>query len=328
MKRTKQLPPIPLHKQRLAALRDLGFPALSDSHRVNRLEHPRRPVRVVIDTDTYNEVDDQFALVYALRSTNHIQVESIYAAPFTNQRADTPAAGMQKSYDEILRLLDLMALTPRGLVHKGAESYLGTSLVAQHTAATADLIERALASSPDDPLHVVGLAAPTNIASAMLIEPRIIENIVVVWLGGHALHWPDTLEFNLRQDISASRLLLDCGVPMTLVPCNGVARLLDVSVAELDRYVAPTGPLGQYLTDTVRDYSDDHLGWSKPLWDVAAFAAFVDEQWAPSDFVSSPVLTDDVTWSVDTSRHLIKCTRLINRNKIVADLFRKIAGIA
>ncbi len=32
-----------------------------------RLAPPRGPVRLVIDTDTANEIDDQFALAWALR---------------------------------------------------------------------------------------------------------------------------------------------------------------------------------------------------------------------------------------------------------------------
>ena len=35
---------------------------------LHRLERPTGPVDVVLDTDTYNEVDDQFALSYLLAS--------------------------------------------------------------------------------------------------------------------------------------------------------------------------------------------------------------------------------------------------------------------
>ena len=35
----------------------MTFPALSEAFRVNRLQHPRRKARIVLDTDTYNEID-------------------------------------------------------------------------------------------------------------------------------------------------------------------------------------------------------------------------------------------------------------------------------
>ncbi len=52
------------------------------------------------------------------------------------------------------------------------------------SAAVEDLIARASADRPD-PLYVVAIAAPTNIASALLAAPEIVERIVVVWLGGN-----------------------------------------------------------------------------------------------------------------------------------------------
>ena len=41
-------------------------------------------VDVVIDTDTYNEIDDQFAVSYLLRSKDRLNTVALYAAPFFN----------------------------------------------------------------------------------------------------------------------------------------------------------------------------------------------------------------------------------------------------
>ena len=44
-----------------------SFPDIDPAQRLRMLKPPeKRPVRMVLDTDTYNEIDDQFALVYAL----------------------------------------------------------------------------------------------------------------------------------------------------------------------------------------------------------------------------------------------------------------------
>ena len=75
---------------------------------------------MVLDTDTYNEVDDQFALFHALMSPDHMTVEAIYAAPFHNNRSSGPAEGMELSYDEILRLLTKMNWSANNLVYKGS----------------------------------------------------------------------------------------------------------------------------------------------------------------------------------------------------------------
>ena len=302
------------------------MPKLPDNFRLERLQLPAGKIRMVLDTDTYNEVDDQFALVYALLSPERIQVEAIYAAPFHNKRSNGPADGMERSYEEIMRLLDKMAWPAEGLVYRGATAYLDKNRQPQQSDAVADLIQRALASPDNDPLYVVAIGAITNVASAILLEPRIIEKIVVVWLGGHALYWPHTVEFNLKQDVVAAQTVFDCGVPLVLVPCLPITSHLATTIAELEAYVSGRGAIGDYLVEIVKGYHDDHTGWSKPLWDVSTIAYLVNPAWVPSELVHSPVLTDNVTWSVDRSRHLICCANYIHRDPIFRDLFAKLAA--
>ena len=50
----------------------------------------------ILDTDTYNEIDDQFAIAYAMYADN-INLLALTAAPFANHRASDPAEGMEKS---------------------------------------------------------------------------------------------------------------------------------------------------------------------------------------------------------------------------------------
>ena len=62
-----------------------------DAWRLKRLAPRSGPLHMVLDTDTYNEVDDQFALAYALLSPEKLHVDAIYAAPFHNNRSTGPA---------------------------------------------------------------------------------------------------------------------------------------------------------------------------------------------------------------------------------------------
>ena len=78
---------------------------ISIEARLRLLEPRQGRVRAVLDTDTYTEIDDQFALVHMLLSPERITLEAIYAAPFRNSRSDGPGHGMELSYEEILRLL-------------------------------------------------------------------------------------------------------------------------------------------------------------------------------------------------------------------------------
>ena len=42
------------------------YPAIDPETRRSRLEIPSGKVRAILDTDTYNEIDDQFAITYLL----------------------------------------------------------------------------------------------------------------------------------------------------------------------------------------------------------------------------------------------------------------------
>lgn len=297
---------------------------LSEIARLRLLEPPKGRVRVVLDTDTYNEIDDQFAIVQLLLSPERFEVEAIYAAPFHNSRSDSPGHGMELSYDEILRLLERLGHSPEGFVFRGVKDYVGPQKRAQEAPAVDDLIARAKASTPDDPLYVIAIGAISNVASALLRAPDIIDRVVVVWLGGHALEWKDAIEFNLMQDVGGAQVLLDSGVPLVLVPCMGVVSHLHSTVPEIERYVEPHGAIGEFLAARFKEYSDDHEGWAKEIWDMAPVGWLLNPEWAPSSLVATPVLTDQITWSVDRSRHLMRYVTFVRRNPIMKDFIEKL----
>ncbi|WP_219835520.1 nucleoside hydrolase [Paenibacillus sp. R14(2021)] len=300
------------------------FPVLSEQRLLQRLAYPNRPIRIVLDTDTYNEIDDQFAVIYALKSPEKITVEAFYAAPFYNELSSGPKDGMEKSYDELVKIAGLLPEMNGIPIHRGSERYLPAADTPVDSAAARDLVARAMASSEDDPLYVVAIGAITNVASAMLLEPRIIERIVVVWLGGHALHWRDTKEFNLHQDLHASRTMLNSGVPLVLIPCMGVTSHLLTTLSEVEDYVKEKGPVGEYLYETFRGCASDHAGYSRVIWDISTIAYLNNEAWLPSTLVHSPVLSEDFRWSFDHTRHFIRCVDYVHRDAVFKDLFRKL----
>ena len=300
------------------------FPAISESRRIELLRPPSsRPVRMVLDTDTGNEIDDQFALVYALISPE-LDLQAVYAAPFTNNRSTGPADGMEKSYEEILRILSRIDKSPDGFAFKGSTHYLTDMKNPERSPAALDLIARAKKSSPEDPLYVAAVGAITNVANAILIDPSIIRNIVVVWLGGNGHNWPNQREFNFRQDLNASRTIFDCGVPFVQLPCTPVVTHFATTVPEMERYVGGRGAIGDYLLKILKEYRKDHFAWSKVLWDMTAVAWLIDDKWLPSDLVHSPIVTDNYTFSFDQSRHLIRTVNFVQRDPIFRDFFTKL----
>ena len=215
---------------------------------LEKLKVPAGRVDAVLDTDCFNEIDDQFALAYLLKSSQRVNLVAIGAAPFLNKKVNTPAEGMDKSYQEIHKVLELaLPGQEKPPVWRGSETFLPDEKTPVESEAARKLVSLAMTYTPEKPLYVVAIGAVTNVASALLLEPAIRERIVLVWLGGHARHYSDNLEFNLRQDVASGRVVFGSGVPMVQLPCRGVVSQFATTRYELEHWMLGKNPLSDYL---------------------------------------------------------------------------------
>ena len=298
---------------------------------VRRLDPPQGPVDVVLDTDTFNEVDDQFALSYLLAWRERLQVQALYAAPFYNENSTSPADGMEKSYQEILKLLELAGCPSyKAVTFRGSQNYLPNENTPVPSPAAEDLARRAMGYSPDKPLYVVAIGALTNVASALLLEPAIAQRVVIVWLGGHAWDWPDNHEFNAFQDVAADRVVFGSGAAVVQLPCQGVVSAFRVSGPELRQYLWEANPLCNYLVSLVEESQTAHHAgpcWSRPIWDVTAVAWLLGRRFMESRLAPSPIFQYDHHYSFDLTRHPIRYVTTIHRDELLADLVQKLRGL-
>jgi len=286
-----------------------------------------RRKKVILDTDTYNEVDDQFALAYAMRlaaeASPKLDLLSVNAAPFKNSRSTSPLDGMEKSYEEIIRIVNFIEPNSKLPIYRGSTRFMTAKDAPEETPAARNIIDTALMS--DERIYVVTIGAPTNVAAALTICPEIKEKTAVVWLGGTALHWPHAREFNMMQDIKSSQIILDCGVPTAIIPCAGVCTHLATTIPELEYYLRGKNELCDYLIDIVKGYTNDPYGWSKVIWDVSAVACLSLPNSMQRVIIPTPILTDDCYYANDQARHPFIYIRHMNRDVIFADLFRKLS---
>ena len=291
---------------------------------------PQGKIDVVLDTDTYNEVDDQFALAYLLRSEDKLNCCAIYAAPFKNSLVASPNEGMEKSYFEILNILRLCGRENLAdVTYRGAPSYLQDEHTPVMSDAVKDLIQRARARDNENPLYVVSIGAITNIASAILAAPDIIKKIVVIWLGGNALDWQHNREFNMMQDVSAARVVMEREVPLVLVPCDGVVSTFSISVPELKYWLEGANSLCDYLIDIVTAMENRCAKgkvWAKPVWDVTAVAWLLNDQqqFMLEKTVPAPIPQYNHSYAFSEDRRPIKYVWYIRRNELFTDLFNKL----
>ena len=281
--------------------------------------------KMILDTDTYNEVDDQFALAWALLS-DKVELLSVNAAPFKNSRSESPADGMEKSYNEILNIMKLMGKEGAVPVYRGSTEWLSDKKTPIVSDAAKNIVDTVMGS--DETVYIVAIGAITNVASALLIEPAIAEKAVVVWLGGTAHHWQNSREFNMVQDVKSSQIVMDSGIPFIQIPCAGVCDHLSTTVPELDYYLGGKGKLCDYLVDIVRSYNVNNIPcWSKVIWDISAVAVLALPQSLDMVVVPTPILSDNSTYSFDGARHHMIYVRSLNRDRIFAELFPLLTAI-
>ena len=302
----------------------MPYPEIDAARIVERLQHPNGPCDVVIDSDTANEIDDQFAIVHALLS-EVLNVEAIYAAPFHAEWTQTsgPDEGMELSYQEILRVLDKMPTEFTGPVLRGLAEYMSASDRPMPSEAASDLVVRAMADR-DGPLYVLALGAVTNVASAILSEPAIVNRIVVIPLGGSPYETGSFADMNFTEDVHAVRVLFDSGVPVVHVVGYVVSEMMRTTEPEMARYVRGRGEIGDYLYGLYRDYVSDFPGRSKPIWDMAVGAWLMSPDWTSSHLTPSPIFNEDLRYSFDSTRHPVRVLTRVDRDAVFRDFFEKL----
>ena len=306
---------------------------LNTSQYLSNLNVPNRKIDVILDTDAYNEIDDQYAISYMLSKSDNFNIKAICAAPFFNSKVKTVSEGMLKSYDEILKLLDLSDKQHISeIVYKGSEDFLineSTPQISESSKIIASLSDN---YSPETPLYIIAIGAITNVASAILMNPAIIENCVLVWLGGHATHIPMAAsEFNMRQDIAASRIVFECGIPLVMLPCKGVVDRLTTSKYELEHWLSGKNKLCDYLyLNTVKEADSYAEGkpWTRVIWDISAVSWLLntDGKFMKDKLIPSPIPEYDKQYAFDDRRHFIKYVYSINRDAIFEDLFNTLGN--
>ncbi len=296
---------------------------------IKRLQKPKGKVDVVIDTDTYNEIDDQFAVAYLVKSEDKLDLKAIYAAPFHNEKSTGPADGMEKSYQEIMNILTLLEREDlKSHVYKGSTEYMSSETEPVISDAAKDLAERAMNYTEENPLYVIAIGAITNVSSALLLNPEIKNKIVLIWLGGNAIHWPHNREFNLFQDVAGARIVFGCGVPLVQLPCMGVVSAFTTSGPELEYHLRGKNKLCDYLVDvTTKEAMECYGGatWTRPIWDVTAVAWLLDGDFEEDCLIHSPIPEYDDRYAFDYNRHFIKYVYHVKRDNLFADLFEKLA---
>jgi purine nucleosidase len=275
-----------------------------------------KQIRVIIDTDAKNEIDDQWAIALAILSPERFKIEGFVAAPYLHGGLK----GVEKSAKEIKLVLDKAGMSGKWPVKRGSHplQYPNTP---SESEGVDFIIRKAMESTPDDPLWVIGLGAATNIASAYLKEPRIADRVVVFW--HFRTKWPDKCwNFNVFGDIHAARTVFHSNLPFVLFDTG---THLDCPMSESEKSVRPHGELGRYLHD-YRLTSKYFMGEKKGFFDLGDIAGLLDPEIASWEEVACPEVDWDLTYRFKGTRgRILRCFD-IDRDKTFKLLYTKLSS--
>jgi len=289
--------------------------------------HNSKKFRVIVDTDAKNEADDQYTIVHALLTPKFV-VKGIIGTHFGTRRTDR---SMEESYDECVKVVDLMGLTDKVDVLKSAVNAVKSETEYEYTEGAARIVEEALSDDPM-PLFVVFLGPITNLACAYLKHPEIAGKLTAIWIGGDT--YPNGgFEFNLSNDITAANIIMKSGIELWQVPKN-VYRMMRTSLAELEARVYPCGEVGKYLFEQLVEFNTrvsslhNDEGWpfgeSWALGDNPVIGLMMDDQEYDYTMKEAPFIDNEMKYHFDGKGRQIRVYHNIDHRFILEDLFYKL----
>jgi hypothetical protein len=224
---------------------------------------------VIVDNDYAGDPDGLVALVHQLLAPS-AEVR-VVTSSFLNPQfppppglAGGPAAAGRRLAGEVVALCR-PARQP--VVAGGAEQALESGEAPRDSAAARAIVAEALRDDPL-PLYCTCGGPLTNVASALLLEPRIAGRMTVVWIGGGG--YPQGgWEYNLASDVPAAQVVFNRSrVPLWQVP-QPAYRSCQLSIAEMETRLGTAGAAGRWLLEHFRSMRPDwlKLGGTWPMGD-------------------------------------------------------------
>ncbi len=271
----------------------------------------KQKIRIIMDTDANNELDDQHAIAYLLLNDDYFDVEGLTV----NTTSDgTEKTSIDLHYNEAERIVKLIDKQENTRIYKGATQTFAEikDKVSESEydgyEAVNFIIERAK-KIPDRRLVLLPIGKLTNIALALYKEPSIITNIRIVWLGSN---YPLPGEYNQVNDPSALKYILRTNARFEIAIVrygkSSGTDAVKVNISEIEEIMPGKGPIidepingrnggtfnnfGDYSVNLFRNYKENGNPPSRPLFDMAAVAILKNSSWADSVTIPKPELLD------------------------------------
>ncbi len=250
-------------------------------------------LKIIIDADTANEIDDLFAIIRALGEPR-FELLGITSAQFhTSPYATTNTALESQEMNEALINLIPKYQVP---IIIGNPFPLENNKTPQTSEASQFIINQAKILPKEKKLHLVILGSCTNVASALLEAPEIKSKLMIYYIG----FWHDPVkntynknEFNTNNDTIATNFLLNYEDLNLRVMSATTSQYLVFEKAITFEKLG-NNALGKYIKDRWESYE---RWWTKNdlekkrwiMWDLAIIQALVHPEWTKIKSFKTPL---------------------------------------
>jgi inosine-uridine nucleoside N-ribohydrolase len=279
---------------------------------------PEQRVPVILSTDCGTEIDDQWAVIYLTISPE------FRVLGFIGNHAANGLSG-SGARDHVLDVLEnRLELKEHPPAFAGADGPIAAPDKPAKDAGVDFLIEQSRRFTPTDRLNVLIIGSHTDVASAIIREPSIVERIRVVMMGFD--NWPGGGDpWNIKNDPTAARVVFESGVPL-VVGCGNVAkRHLSFTTEEARALLKDTGKAGAWLAECFEKWQariEENGRRIWPIWDNITVAYLLG--FTRTVEYHRPTIKDDLSFDHNAPHGQISWVEWVDEGHVWPDYVAKL----
>lgn len=282
-------------------------------------------VAVVLSTDVGNEIDDQWAITYMLANPA-FDVQGVISAHAPSLPDPSAHATYLVLKDVVERRLGLVSHPP---LFEGSNLPLANVKTPRPNSGVDFLVDASKRFTQQKRLVVLTIGAATDVASAILQDPSIVNRIKVVAMGFKNLT-DGGKEYNVENDAFAWQVILDSNVPVTIGCADVCQRYLALGFEDAKKMISEHGPIGEWLWNeyqawyfrSVKPLREHDFSKSWVIWDIITLA---DELgMTTEETISRPRLNSDLSFAPGQSGKTIKWITAVDSARLWDDFIRKL----
>jgi purine nucleosidase len=282
-------------------------------------------IPVILSTDVGNEIDDQWTIVYLLVNPE-FEVLGIVSA---HAPTVSPPAG-HTTY-RILRdvVENRLGMTKHPPLYEGASFPLEDRKTPRTNSGVDFIIDASRGFSSENRLTVLTIGAATDVASAILKDPSIVNRIRVVEMGFQ--EWPaGGDEFNVANDVKAVQVILDSEVPLVVGSGQVCRNSLSLSLDQAREMIGHRGPIGEWLWEEFQAWYYRYVkplrkdDFSKPwiIWDNIVLTYVLGM--TTNESRPRPSLRDDMNFEHKQTSKTITWITDVDEKRMWSDFLQKL----